>query len=39
MKCFNHPSVDAVALCKSCSRALCRECVGEVDVRTLGSIR
>jgi len=30
MKCFNHPTVDAVGLCKSCSRALCRDCIGEV---------
>src|SRR5580658_9442633 len=30
MRCFNHPEVDAVAICKSCSRALCHECVSEV---------
>ncbi len=32
MKCFNHPTVDAVALCKSCSRGLCRDCVAEVEL-------
>lgn len=32
MKCFNHPDIDAVALCKSCSRALCRECMAEVGL-------
>jgi len=30
MKCYNHPEVDAVAVCKSCSRGLCRECAVEV---------
>jgi hypothetical protein len=30
MKCFNHPTVDAVAFCKFCARALCRDCVAEV---------
>jgi hypothetical protein len=30
MKCFNHAAVDAVAVCKGCGRALCRECVVEV---------
>jgi hypothetical protein len=32
MKCFNHSTVDAVALCKSCSRALCRDCIAEVGL-------
>ena len=32
MKCFNHPSVDAVANCKSCSRGLCRDCIAEVGL-------
>ncbi|MEI8196488.1 MAG: hypothetical protein WCI73_11315 [Phycisphaerae bacterium] len=32
MKCFYHPTVDAVALCKSCGRALCRECIAEVGM-------
>ena len=31
MKCFYHPEADAVAICKNCSRGLCRECV--VDVK------
>ena len=26
MKCFYHPAIDAVALCKSCLRGICREC-------------
>jgi len=26
MKCFNHNSTDAVAVCANCGRALCREC-------------
>jgi hypothetical protein len=30
MKCYNHPIIDAVALCKYCSRALCHDCVKEV---------
>jgi hypothetical protein len=32
MKCFYHPSVDAVASCKSCCRGLCRECIAEVGL-------
>lgn len=30
MKCFNHPEKDAVAICKSCNKALCHECASEV---------
>ena len=30
MKCYNHPGDDAVALCKACCRALCKECIVEV---------
>lgn len=30
MKCFHHPDRDAVAICKSCSRALCLECTADV---------
>lgn len=26
MKCFNHPKVDAVAVCKSCGKGVCQEC-------------
>lgn len=26
MKCFNHPYRDAVAVCRSCGRALCPQC-------------
>lgn len=32
MKCFYHPTVDAVALCKSCNRALCSGCIAEVGL-------
>ena len=32
MKCFNHPGTDAVGVCKSCGRGLCRECVAEVGL-------
>ncbi len=30
MKCFNHETVDAVATCKNCCRALCRQCAVDV---------
>lgn len=30
MKCYYHPAAEAVALCKSCSRALCHECCADV---------
>lgn len=29
MRCFNHSTVEAVAICKNCSRGLCRECATE----------
>ena len=29
MKCFYHPSVDAVGSCKRCSRGLCSDCAAE----------
>ena len=32
MKCFYHPSSDAVAICKSCNRGLCPGCVVEVGL-------
>ncbi|HTH46464.1 MAG TPA: hypothetical protein VMB21_03035 [Candidatus Limnocylindria bacterium] len=32
MKCFYHQTVDAVALCKSCNRALCPGCIAEVGL-------
>lgn len=31
MKCFSHVSQDAVGICKSCQKGLCRECA--VDLR------
>jgi hypothetical protein len=30
MKCFYHPQVDAVALCKNCSKGLCSACAVDV---------
>src|SRR4030095_10970083 len=30
MKCFNHAANDAVAICKSCGRGICRDCLIEV---------
>ena len=30
MKCYYHTSVDAVAICKNCSRGVCQECAAEV---------
>lgn len=27
MKCFNHHTVDAIAVCACCGRALCHDCV------------
>src|SRR3954466_5832895 len=32
MKCFNHSSVDAVGVCRSCGRALCRDCITEIGL-------
>jgi hypothetical protein len=32
MKCFNHPAVDAVALCKNCLKAVCRDCATEMEL-------
>jgi len=34
MKCYYHPDAEAVALCKSCSRALCHECCADVPPGT-----
>ena len=30
MRCFYHGEAEAVALCKSCSRALCHDCAADV---------
>lgn len=30
MKCFNHESMDAVAICKNCNKALCHTCAVDV---------
>jgi len=32
MKCFTHRSLDAVATCRSCGRALCPDCISEVGL-------
>jgi len=37
MRCFTHQSVEAVAICKSCGRALCPQCV--VTVGTICACR
>ena len=34
MKCYYHHQSDAVALCKSCGRALCPECAADVGPGT-----
>ncbi len=31
MKCFNHNENEAVAICKSCSKGLCKECLTEIN--------
>lgn len=31
MRCFEHDTVEAVAVCKHCGRALCRTCVVESE--------
>jgi hypothetical protein len=31
MKCFYHPEIDAIGLCKNCSRAFCMICAAEVS--------
>ena len=50
MRCFNHPEVEAIGVCKSCQRGFCRECAADLghglacmgkheeDVNTLNSI-
>ena len=34
MKCYYHHQADAVALCKSCNRAVCPECAADVPPGT-----
>lgn len=31
MNCYNHPEIDAIGVCKSCSKGVCRECVVDLD--------
>ena len=30
MRCFNHPEIRAVGLCKHCNKALCHECANDL---------
>jgi hypothetical protein len=30
MKCFNHPDTDAIGICKTCNKGICKECVVDV---------
>ena len=30
MRCYNHPSVEAVGTCKACSKGLCMECAADL---------
>lgn len=30
MKCFHHPQVDAVAICKNCHKGLCADCAADL---------
>ena len=30
MKCFNHPDLDSVGICKACGKGLCGECVTDL---------
>ena len=32
MKCFVHEKIDALAVCRSCGRGLCRDCITEVGL-------
>ncbi len=31
MECYNHESLNAVGLCKSCYKAICKECAKELE--------
>jgi hypothetical protein len=31
MKCFNHPEIDAIGICKNCNKGLCRDCLTELE--------
>ncbi|NVO10811.1 MAG: hypothetical protein HXX16_12665 [Bacteroidales bacterium] len=31
MKCFNHPTIDAIGICKNCNKGLCKDCLTEVE--------
>jgi hypothetical protein len=32
MKCFTHEKTDALAVCRSCGRGLCRDCIAEIGL-------
>ena len=31
MKCYFHPEIDAVAICKNCGKGICPECAADVE--------
>ena len=31
MKCYNHPDVDALGICKNCNKGLCKGCLTEIE--------
>ena len=31
MKCYNHPAIDGIAICKACGKAICHECAMESE--------
>ncbi len=31
MKCYNHPDVDAIGICKNCNKGLCKDCLTELE--------
>lgn len=31
MKCFNHPDIDAIGICKNCNKGLCKEYLTEIE--------
>jgi len=35
MKCFNHPDVDAVGICKQCNKGICVSCAADLDCGAL----
>ena len=31
MRCFNHPEIEALGICKSCNKGLCSSCATDLD--------